>query len=268
MTDLRSRNPDASLVDPTGRFTHRAGAYVKSRPSYPPALFDLLENECGLGPKTVVADLGSGTGIFTRPLLERGATVHAIEPNDDMRGEAERMLSGESRFHSVKGTAEATTLAPSSIDLVTSAQAFHWFDIAKTKAEIARILVDDGFVALVWNDRDLDGTPFLEDYEALLTKKFPGYLALQGKANNIAAFDAVFGAGRWTRRAVPNEQRLDREGLHARVMSASYAPREGEEAHRLLARALDDIFDRHAESGTVRITYACVAIFGRLARDA
>src|SRR5688572_11749971 len=127
MSGTRVDPPAGSRPDPTGRFTHRADAYVKSRPSYPAGLFDVLRDECGLGPSSVVADLGSGTGIFTRLLLERGATVHAVEPNDDMRGEAERTLASEPRFHSVKGTAEATTLAAGSIHLVTAAQAFHWF---------------------------------------------------------------------------------------------------------------------------------------------
>ncbi len=251
------------MIDPTARFSDRADAYVKARPSYPAALFDVLRAECGLGPACVVADLGSGTGIFTRLLLEAGAIVHAVEPNDDMRAEAERALARNERFHSVKGSAEATTIATGTIDLVTAAQAFHWFDHAKTKSEIVRIGKDGAMTALVWNDRDLDGTPFLRDYEAILLRHCPSYQALQGKANTPAKFDVLFGEGRWSRRSIPNAQELDREGLHARVMSASYAPREGE-AHRALVAALDDAFDRHAEGGRVSITYACVVIFGRV----
>jgi SAM-dependent methyltransferase len=113
-----------AVTDPADRFTGRATAYAATRPTYPPSLVTLL----GLRRGDVVCDLGSGTGIFSRLLLDAGATVYAVEPNEDMRSAAEGELGDNERFHSVAGRAEATTLPDGVCDLVTAAQSFHWFD--------------------------------------------------------------------------------------------------------------------------------------------
>jgi len=257
-----------TAIDPTSRFGERVDDYVKARPSYPAELLDVLARECGLTKKSVVADLGSGTGIFTRLLLESGATVYAVEPNDEMRGAAERDLASE-RLHSVRGRAEATTLPDASIDLATAAQAFHWFDVEATRRELVRILRPDGFTALVWNDRDTKSTPFLRAFEALLVAHCPKYPELQGKADAVSKFDAVFCKNGWQRYTLANRQDLTRDLLVARVMSASYAPKQGTPEHAAIVAALDALFAEHAgESDTVGIMYSTVVITGRPRRDA
>jgi SAM-dependent methyltransferase len=263
----------SDAADPTGRFSGRVDDYVKTRPSYPRGVLDVLRERCGLSATSVVGDLGSGTGIFTKLLLESGAVVHAVEPNAEMRAAAEAMLDGKARFRSVDGRAEATTLDEASLDLVTAAQAFHWFDVAAAHHEMRRILrapttaTDDAMpnVALVWNDRDLETTPFLRAYEELLVRRCPKYCELQGKADSVDKFDALLGPGRWTRHAVSNEQRLDRDGLVSRLLSSSYAPRPGEPTHDATIAELYAIFDRHAAGGTVSMRYATVVILGRAA---
>jgi SAM-dependent methyltransferase len=255
----------ADSPDPRARFSGRAADYVKARPGYPDGVLAVLREACGLDVGTVVADLGSGTGIFTRLLLESGATVHAVEPNDDMRREAEAELSSWPGFRSVGAAAEATTLPDASIDLVTAAQAFHWFDPVLVKKEMQRILRSAGSVALVWNDRDLQSTAFLREYEALLVARCPQYKHLQGKADTPEKFDALFGPGKWTKHLVPNEQRLDREGLVRRLASSSYAPKAGDPSHDATYAELEAIFDRHAPAagGEVVMTYTVVVILGR-----
>jgi SAM-dependent methyltransferase len=252
------------VTDPTERFSDRATDYVRARPSYPSEVLAILGAECGLREQSVVADLGSGTGIFTRLLLESGARVLAVEPNDEMRAAAERELGPNPRFSSVRGRAEATTLPDASVDLATAAQAFHWFDVEGTRRELRRIVRPGGNVALVWNDRDVTSTAFLRDFEALLVASCPKYPELQGKADAIAKFDAVFGPGRWTRSTAPNEQRLDREGLLARVMSASYAPKARTPDHDAIIAALGTLHDRYADEGSVRIVYQTVIVSGRV----
>ena len=153
------------------RFSSRVDDYVKYRPTYPSALFDTLERECGLDAPSVVADIGSGTGIATAPLLARGHRVLGVEPNPAMREAAERSLANvpnAALFTSVAGRAEATGLADQCVDLVLCAQAFHWFDRDACRREFARILSPGGSVALIWNDRSRDATPFLAAYEELL----------------------------------------------------------------------------------------------------
>jgi SAM-dependent methyltransferase len=254
------------MTDQTTRFSGRVDDYVKTRPSYPEGVLDVLREECGLGPRAVVCDLGSGTGLFTKLLLETSATVHAVEPNDEMRAAAERMLATAPGFRSVAGRAEATTLPDASVDLVTAAQAFHWFDVEAAKREMRRILrpaTGAANVALVWNDRELEADAFHRDYEELLVRRCPKYRELQGKADSVDKFDALLGAGRWTRRTVTNAQRLDREGLVGRLRSSSYSPRPGDPTHDETFAELGAIFDRHAEGGVVSMRYTTVVIVGR-----
>lgn len=246
------------------RFSARAEAYASARPSYPIETLTILREQHGLAAEGVVADVGSGTGIFTRLLLTTGTFVYAVEPNEDMRKEAERETGAHARFRSVPATAESTTLDDASVDLVTAAQAFHWFDLEAFNRELRRILRPGGHCALLWNDRDLDGTPLLREYESILVELCPGYGELQGKSDTPLKFDRIFGAGKWTRHAVSNEQRLNRELLVARVRSSSYAPAEGSAENTQLVAALHDVFDRYAESGEVVLRYTTVIIGGPL----
>src|SRR3954468_20199343 len=149
---------------PEARFSNRVADYVRYRPSYPPAVLDMLRREAGLEPKAVIADVGSGTGISAGLFLREGCTVFAVEPNNEMRHAAETLLKDHTSFHSVSGTAEATTLTEHSVDFVVAAQAFHWFNPKPTRAEFTRILKPGGWVVLMWNERRLDTNPFLRDY--------------------------------------------------------------------------------------------------------
>ena len=117
------------------RFTERVDTYVKYRPSYPREAIDYLYQAVGLEQGSTVADIGAGTGIFTKLLLERGSSVIAVEPNDGMRSAAVEMLAQEPRFLAVAGSAEETTLTEQSIDYIVCAQAFHWFDRAAARSE-------------------------------------------------------------------------------------------------------------------------------------
>src|SRR5271170_3464981 len=120
--------------DSKQRFSNRVGDYVRYRPGYPRAVLDLLRDECGLTPKSVVADIGSGTGILTQMLLENGNLVYGVEPNAEMRAAGEEFLAAHPKFRSVAASAEATKLPDASVDLIVAAQAFHWFDPPASRA--------------------------------------------------------------------------------------------------------------------------------------
>ena len=133
----------------TSRFSDRVENYVRYRPGYPPEVVRELKAECGLARSHVIADVASGTGIWTRLLLENGNPVVGVEPNAEMREAGERLLAAFPKFTSIAGTAEATTLADRSMDFVTAAQAAHWFDRERARHEFVRILKPGGRIAIL-----------------------------------------------------------------------------------------------------------------------
>src|SRR5580693_3511385 len=129
----------------TSRFSDRVENYVRYRPGYPPQVLETLKLECGLKREHLFADIASGTGIWTRLLLENGNRTFGVEPNSGMREAAERLLAGFPNFTSVSATAEATTLPDHSMDFVTAAQAAHWFNREQSRREFGRILKPGGW---------------------------------------------------------------------------------------------------------------------------
>jgi SAM-dependent methyltransferase len=212
-----------------------------------------------------VADVGSGTGIFTRLLLGTGAKVFAVEPNDAMRNAAETELGARANFVSVKGTAEATGLEGNSVSLVTCAQAFHWFDTAGTRREFRRILVADGWCALIWNTAVVGGADFAAGYEGIKVEFGTDSKRVRHETmEKSGRFDAFFGAGRCVKESFANSQTLDFEGLTGRLLSSSYAPKEGHPRHVEMMAALKELFDRCREGGVVRLDYRTKLFLGRL----
>lgn len=258
----------------TERFSDRVGDYVRYRPGYPDALLHTLVEAAALGPGRVVADVGSGTGISTELLLRSGAEVRAVEPNPEMRRAAEERLGGEPRFRSVAGTAEATTLPDASVDLVTAGQAFHWFDPEPTRREWLRILRGGpgeagggqpagGRVALFWNARQTETTPFLRDYEALLRRFGTDYHAVDHTRLGPERFESFF-RGPYASHIFPNRQVLDLEGLQGRLLSSSYTPAPGHPDYQPMLAELRRLFNRHQEGGHVHILYDTQLHLGRL----
>jgi SAM-dependent methyltransferase len=250
--------------DSTQRFSDRVGHYARYRPTYPAQILDVLRQTVGLEPSDVVADVGSGTGISSELFLRNGNTVYAIEPNAPMRAAAESALSPYPNFHSVDGTSTATGLPDASVDLITAMQAFHWFDPPATRQEFQRILRPSGHVVLVWNDRRLSATPFLEAYEQLLLDFGTDYQRV--RHNNLSAerLAEFFGPGGYSNDVLPNEQQFDLDGLTGRLLSSSYVPAQDHPAHATMLRRLGDIFERYSENGTVRMIYDTRIFTGRL----
>lgn len=249
--------------DSRDRFTGRVEDYVRARPSYPPALLDDLLADGILFPGAVVADIGSGTGISTELFLAGGYDVVGVEPNAQMRAAAENVLAKYPRFRSRAGSAEATGLADGSASLVVAAQAFHWFDAARTRAEFRRILMDDGWVALIWNARRSTGTAFLEAYEALLLECGTDYAQVGHRGVATERLAAFFG-GPLTTRRYDNLQQLDLAGLRSRLLSSSYIPAPGRPEHAAMLDRLAAIFAAHSENGCVRIVYDTEVHTGQL----
>ncbi|MEP6635795.1 MAG: class I SAM-dependent methyltransferase [Acidobacteriota bacterium] len=251
------------MRDAAQRFTSRVESYARYRPGYPAEIIDLLKSECGLASNSLIADVGSGTGILSELLLENGNAVFGVEPNGPMRAAGEALLSDYPRFQSIDGSAEATTLGTGTIDLITAGQAFHWFEGEQTRPEFIRILKPGGFVALIWNDRRLDSTPFLQAYEELLLSFGTDYKQVKS-LTSTEPIRKFFAPGDFQVRSFPSSQEFDFDGLKGRVLSASYTPEPGQPAFDAMISRLREIFDANQLSGRVAFEYDTKVYYGQL----
>ena len=236
------------------RFDDRVENYVRYRPHYPPEILELFRREMNLSENSVIADIGSGTGISARLFLENGNRVYGVEPNELMRLASEEYLAGFPNFEALDGTAEETTLPDESIDIIVAAQAFHWFDDEKTLPEFRRILREDGFIALVWNERILDANTFLREYERFLQEFGTDYETVRHDRIDREFLEKVF-AREFRLASFENRQTLDFEGLRGRILSSSYMPSEENPRFPEMEKSLKRLFAEYAESGKIQILY-------------
>ncbi|MDD5110058.1 MAG: class I SAM-dependent methyltransferase [Patescibacteria group bacterium] len=264
-----------SSKNSTGRFTAKAGAYHQHRPGYPPASIALIAETFQLSNRSVIADIGSGTGISSAPFLTIGATVLGVEPNQDMRAIAEQEFAGLANFRSVNGAAEATTLSANSVDLVLVAQALHWFDLQQARQEFRRILKKTGGVAVLWNERRSHGSPFSDDLEVLLKRyaELARYIPYQNVAAspakksatkiNPAVLATFFDGGVQGYLSYENFQLLDFPHFVGRMASYSYLPNPENSNYPTLVADLQKLFDTYQQNGKVRIDYDTRVYWGR-----
>lgn len=251
-------------MDSKKRFSNRVDTYVKYRPSYPKEAIDCLYDTVGLHPDCEVADVGAGTGIFTKLLLERGSRVTAVEPNKEMREAAIEALGSNANFRTIPGSAEDTGLPDESVDFITCAQSFHWFHQQRAKAEFHRILKPGGKAVLIWNSRLTEGTAFLEEYEHLLQRYGTDYNEV--KHTNISPESLIpfFAAGTMRIARFPNRQLLDFDGLAGRLHSSSYSPTPEHPNYEPMMRELKAIFDRNQQGGRISFDYVTEIFWGAI----
>lgn len=249
-------------MDSTLRFSDRVENYAKYRPSYPSEVLDLLQAECGLKAGSSVADVGSGTGISARLLLDRGFKVFGVEPNDAMREYAEQDLASNPHFESVAGQAESTGLEARSIDLVLAAQAFHWFDRERFRAECLRILKPGGWTTLIWNNRQTH-TEFLRKYDELLQTGGVDYGRVDHRNITREQIQEFYGSAEVRFVTFPNRQLFGWEGLLGRVLSSSYVPLPGDERYEPMVTGLMKLFEAYQVDGQVPFEYETEVHYGQ-----
>lgn len=246
----------------TTRFSNRVADYIRYRPTYPVEIIQQLEQAVGLNPMFAVADIGSGTGLSAQRFVEAGNLVYGVEPNFEMREASRTFFQGNRNFKAIDGTAEQTTLVTKSIDLIFCGQAYHWFDFEQTKLEFDRILKPKGVIVLAWNERSTSD-PLQQEYEQMMRDLIPEYSKVTQKnidTDNIAAFLAPRPLEIIS---LTNQQVFNLEELKGRLLSSSYAPKEGELNYQEVMQALEQIFEKYQENGKVVFRYDTLLYVGK-----
>lgn len=247
----------------TTRFSNRVDDYVKYRPGYPAEMLQYLQQDFGITPDKIIADIGSGTGISSEYFLKAGYAVVGIEPNKEMRQKSLELLKSYPKFSAIDGTAEDSILKNHSIDVVISGQAFHWFDKERARVEFKRILKAPQIVVLFWNER-LMQSEFELDYDSLIVKHAIDYVKVDHRFTDLKSVQKFFYPGNCELKEFDNYQLFDYEGLKGRLLSSSYMPQSGDEGYEAMIADLKELYDLHQQSDAVRINYATKVYVGQL----
>jgi ubiquinone/menaquinone biosynthesis C-methylase UbiE len=254
------------IPNPTERFTGRVESYRRYRPGYPAQVVETLRRECGLRDDAHVADVAAGTGLLTEVLLAEGFAVTAVEPNDEMRAACASLEREYPKLRCIAGTAEGTGLPDASVDLITVAQAMHWFDLDKTKAEFARVLKPGGWCAVLYNNRRLSGDAFHDGYEGLLRDFGVDYLAVKGQHMGRKRLAAFFAPEPMQCASFENAQSFDYAGLEGRILSSSYMPRPGQPRFEEMQAAMERLFAETERDGKGTMVHDCLVCWGQIRR--
>ena len=249
---------------PEERFTDRADDYARHRPGYPGGIVGVLQKECGLNSESSIADIAAGTGLLTEVFLNNGNRVQAKEPNAAMLTTLKKLEPVFRGLQCRRGSAEATGLAPASMDFVTVGQAMHWFDLGRTKQEFARILRPGGWCVVVYNERRRAGDAFHEGYEQLLRTYGNDYQEVQDRHLKKESIAGFFHPCNMTRVTMDNVQTLTLDGLRGRIASSSYMPTRESPQYELLQKDIAELFAGSQKDGLVNLGYVCALTFGQL----
>ncbi|MFB2119560.1 class I SAM-dependent methyltransferase [Parapedobacter sp. 2B3] len=249
--------------DSIQRFSDRAENYDKYRPGYPQALFEFFHGAVSITPDSVIADIAAGTGIFTEQVAKWGNRIYVVEPNPYMRSMAHRRLEGCKRCVFLDGTAEASGLPDSSIDLFVSAQAFHWFDLAKTRVEFERAGRNAPYVAIVWNLRNTRSA-FEASYEAFIRTYASDYLQVSQRKMDTVEVRSFFAPLRPRYRVFGHIDSLTYPQLLGRTLSYSFLPDETSSVLPEMTAALEALFRKHQRKGKVRLSYKTRLFVGQI----
>lgn len=235
------------------KFTGKSSLYDRYRPGYPKRFFiELITEYIGGKNNFVIADIGAGTGIFTELVASIGTDIKAIEPNDDMRVILKERMGDFKQVSCLNGSAENTGVSDKSVDLVTVAQAFHWFDAIAFKKECQRILKKNGLVMLIWNSRDHSSN--LNKETAKISKKYcPDFQGFSGGIN-IERLDLhQFFSNGYEHYAVSNPLKMDKEHFIGRNLSASYAPKKEDIFYDEFVNELGYLFEKYSKEQTILV---------------
>lgn len=247
------------------RYSCKIEDYAKYRPDFPSEIIDFLYASGDISNSSVIADIGSGTGRFTRLLLEKGNLVYGVERNNEMRAKAEELLSKYTKFISISGSAEETSLNSKSVDLITVAQAFHWFDKEKCLLEFKRIIKNNGKVFIVWDDFVGDYNDFSIEQGKVISQFRVVESENKGrKLTRAEMINKFFKNNKFRTMAFTHELYEGFDEFKGGILSASFTPKPGEENYEPFINKLQEVFDKYQQNGKVCTAFSSECYFGEL----
>lgn len=249
-----------------GNFSNVAQEYEKYRPKYPIKCVKYLKEKCDLNDDSCIVDIGAGTGIFTEMLLYNNLKVIAVEPNDEMRKILKEKLGNNKNLIIKKGTAENTTIDEKNADLITVAQAFHWFDIEKFRNECRRILKPNGNVFIIWNKLDTNNIIVreLKDVDYKYAKRYDEIDNVLKDENREEIIKQFFKNQSYDTKIIENNLKNNKEKFIGFNLSKSYSLRKGETNYKNYIKGFESIFEKYNNGGTIMIANKAYGYLGKI----
>lgn len=243
------------------KYTNKAKYYSKYRPTYPNECVEYILSESKLKENSCVADIGAGTGIFTKKIMDKDFTTYAIESNKDMFNELNKLKNDN--LITIHTKAEKTKLSNNSIDLITVAQAFHWFDKYEFKQECNRILKENCNIALIWNEVDYN-TNTGKHIMNLIEKYTNGNKLYKIDLSNNDSLVEGFFSSSYKKKIFSNNMELTKEQFVGDYLSKSYTPTENSKEYKEYLEDLNLLYDICSKDGLVNIEQNTYVYLGKI----
>ncbi|HVY21835.1 MAG TPA: methyltransferase domain-containing protein [Steroidobacteraceae bacterium] len=234
-------NNDVNVYAAKG-FQTAADAYERGRPDYPQDAIDFLIAQLGLKTGAIVADVGAGTGKFTRRILKSRARVIGVEPVEGMRRKFSAILPDS---EILDGTAERLPFDDQVLDAIVVAQAFHWFDGDRALNEFHRVLKPGGMVGLIWNARD-ESAAWLKQLGSIIDR-YEGTAPRYKSGKWKGAFSATTLFAPLQHAVFSHAQEGDVNMVVDRVLSISYIASLATNDRQMIARQVRELIEMHPD---------------------
>lgn len=247
------------------RYSSKTDDYAKYRPNFPNEIVEFLYSNDFINSNSIIADIGSGTGRFTRLLLEKGNKVYGVERNDEMRAKAEQLLSQYSNFISIRGSAEETVLTDNTIDLITAAQAFHWFNKEKCLSEFKRIIKKNGKVLILWDDFLTNYNNFSIEYGKVLNKyRIVELGQMEKRFTRTEMISDFFRNNKYETLSFTHEIYQNFNSIKGGALSASFTPKPDEVNYKPFLLELQEVFEKFQSEGKVLTAFQTICYLGKI----